>query len=121
MTNYGTLIDNTLHPAPNWMILHGAMVTNPKAKHFAALNGEPAPHGNRPTSRPISRPSVQPSASRPRRRTSRSSSARSDLAPPGPPRLLSRQAQRDVLLQTACIPFSTRVHSPFKTVAISQS
>ena len=36
--NYGTLIDNTLHPAPRAFMLHGAMVTNPKAEHFAAWN-----------------------------------------------------------------------------------
>ena len=42
MTNYGTVIDNQLHPASNWMILNGAMVTNPKAEHFAALNEERA-------------------------------------------------------------------------------
>ena len=40
--NYGTLIDNTLHPAPRAFMLHGAMVTNPKAEHFAALNEERA-------------------------------------------------------------------------------
>ena len=40
MTNYGTVIDNTLHPAPRAFMLHGAMVTNPKAEHFAALNVE---------------------------------------------------------------------------------
>ena len=40
MTNYGTLIDNRLQLASNWMILNGAMVTNPKAEHFAALNEE---------------------------------------------------------------------------------
>ena len=38
MTNYGTLIDNQLHPAPRAFMLHGAMVTNPKADHFAAWN-----------------------------------------------------------------------------------
>lgn len=54
--NYGTVIDNTLHPAPRAFMLHGAMVT-----------------------------------------------------------------QRDILLQTACISFSTRAHFPFKTAAISQS
>ena len=36
--NYGTVIDNTLHPAPRAFMLHGAMVTNPKAEHFAAWN-----------------------------------------------------------------------------------
>lgn len=56
MTNYGTVIDNTLHPAPRAFMLHGAMAT-----------------------------------------------------------------QRDILLQTACIPFSIRTHSPFKIAAISQS
>lgn len=40
MTNYGTLIDNQLHPAPRAFMLNGAMVTNPKAEHFAALNVE---------------------------------------------------------------------------------
>ena len=43
--NYGTLIDNTLHPAPRAFMLHGAMVTNPKAEHFAALNVERAKQG----------------------------------------------------------------------------
>lgn len=44
--NYGTLIDNTLHPAPRaFMLLHGAMVTNPKAEHFSALNEERATYG----------------------------------------------------------------------------
>lgn len=38
--NYGTLIDNRLHPAPRAFMLNGAMVTNPKAEHFAALNAE---------------------------------------------------------------------------------
>lgn len=35
---YGTVIDNKLHPAPRAFMLHGAMVTNPKAEHFAAWN-----------------------------------------------------------------------------------
>ena len=38
--NYGTITDNRLHPAPRAFMLHGAMVTNPKAEHFAALNAE---------------------------------------------------------------------------------
>ena len=38
--NYGTLENGTLHPAPRAFMLHGAMVTNPKAEHFAALNVE---------------------------------------------------------------------------------
>ena len=42
---YGTLIDNTLHPAPRAFMLNGAMVTNPKAEHFAALNEERAKQG----------------------------------------------------------------------------
>ena len=42
---YGTLIDNRLQLAPNWMILNGAMVTNPKAEHFAALNEERSKQG----------------------------------------------------------------------------
>lgn len=42
---YGTLIDNQLHPAPRAFMLHGAMVTNPKAEHFAALNVERETHG----------------------------------------------------------------------------
>ena len=37
---YGTIIDNQLHPAPRGFLLHGAMVTNPKAEHFADLNVE---------------------------------------------------------------------------------
>ena len=40
MTNYGTIIDNRLHPAPRAFMLNGAMITNPKAEHFAALNEE---------------------------------------------------------------------------------
>lgn len=40
MTNYGTVIDNRLYPAPRAFMLHGAMVTNPKAEHFAVLNVE---------------------------------------------------------------------------------
>lgn len=43
--NYGTLIDNQLHPAPRAFMLHGAMVTNPKADNFAALNEERAKQG----------------------------------------------------------------------------
>lgn len=42
---YGTVIDNQLHPAPRAFMLHGAMVTNPKAEHFAALNEERAKQG----------------------------------------------------------------------------
>ena len=42
---YGILTDNTLHPAPRAFMLHGAMVTNPKAEHFAALNEERAKQG----------------------------------------------------------------------------
>ena len=42
---YGTIIDNILHPAPRAFMLHGAMVTNPKAEHFAALNEERAKQG----------------------------------------------------------------------------
>ena len=42
---YGTLIDNQLRPAPRAFMLHGAMVTNPKAEHFAALNAERAKYG----------------------------------------------------------------------------
>jgi len=43
--NYGTLIDNQLHHAPRALVLRGAMVTNPKAEHFAALNEERAKSG----------------------------------------------------------------------------
>lgn len=45
MTKYGTIIDNQLHLAPRAFVLHGAMVTNPKAEHFAALNEERAKDG----------------------------------------------------------------------------
>ena len=45
MTKYGTLINGTLHPAPRAFMLNGAMVTNPKAEHFAALNVERAKQG----------------------------------------------------------------------------
>lgn len=43
--NYGTVIDNQLHPAPRAFMLNGAMVTNPKAEHFATLNDERAKQG----------------------------------------------------------------------------
>ena len=43
--NYGTVIENQLHPAPRAFMLHGAMVTNPKAEHFAALNEGRAKQG----------------------------------------------------------------------------
>lgn len=42
---YGTIIDNQLRPAPRAFMLHGAMVTNPKAEHFARLNEERATQG----------------------------------------------------------------------------
>jgi len=42
---YGTVIDKQLHPAPRAFMLNGAMVTNPKAEHFAALNEERAKQG----------------------------------------------------------------------------
>lgn len=45
MTNYGTIIDNQLQLAPCAFMLYGAMVTNPKAEHFAALNAERAKQG----------------------------------------------------------------------------
>lgn len=45
MTHYGTIIDNKLHHAPRAFMLRGAMVTNPKAEHFAALNEERAKQG----------------------------------------------------------------------------
>lgn len=38
--NYGTLENGIMKPAPRAFMLHGAMVTNPKAEHFAALNEE---------------------------------------------------------------------------------
>lgn len=43
--NYGTIIDNQLQLAQNWMMLNGAMVTNPKAEHFTALNEERSKQG----------------------------------------------------------------------------
>lgn len=43
--NYRTVIDNKLHPAPRAIVVNGAMVTNPKAEHFAALNEERAKKG----------------------------------------------------------------------------
>ena len=43
--NYGTVINNILHLAPRAFMLHGAMVTNPKAEHFSALNVERAKQG----------------------------------------------------------------------------
>jgi hypothetical protein len=42
MTKYGTVENNILTPAPRALMLNGAMVTNPKAEHFAALNEERA-------------------------------------------------------------------------------
>ena len=46
--NYGTVIDNQLQLAPRAFMLRGAMVTNPKAEHFAALNEERAKQGLQP-------------------------------------------------------------------------
>jgi hypothetical protein len=40
MTTYGTVTNNILTLAPRAIIVNGAMVTNPKAEHFAALNAE---------------------------------------------------------------------------------
>lgn len=37
---YGTLISNTLHPAPRAIRIGGAVVCNPRAEDFAALNVE---------------------------------------------------------------------------------
>ena len=45
MSNYGTVIDNQLQLAPRAFMLRGAMITNPKAEHFAALNEERAKQG----------------------------------------------------------------------------
>jgi hypothetical protein len=45
MIKYGTLIDSFLHLAPCAFMFHGAMITNPKAEHFAALNEERAKQG----------------------------------------------------------------------------
>ena len=45
MTKFGTVIDNRLYPAPRAFMLDGAMVTNPKAEHFAAWNEERAKQG----------------------------------------------------------------------------
>ena len=45
MSNYGTVIDNQLQLAPRAFMLRGAMITNPKAEHFAALNVERAKQG----------------------------------------------------------------------------
>jgi hypothetical protein len=46
--NYGTVTNNILTPAPRAIIVNGAMVTNPKAEHFAALNAERAKLGKPP-------------------------------------------------------------------------
>ena len=43
--NYGTLENGIMKPAPRAFMLHGAMVTNPKAEHFAELNVERAKQG----------------------------------------------------------------------------
>ena len=45
---FGTVENNILHPAPRAFMLHGAMITNPKAEHFAALNEERAKQGKPP-------------------------------------------------------------------------
>lgn len=42
---FGTVENNILHPAPRAFMLNGAMVTNPKDAHFAALNEERAKKG----------------------------------------------------------------------------
>ena len=42
MTTYGTVTNNILTLAPRAIVVNGAMVTNPKAEHFAALNEERA-------------------------------------------------------------------------------
>lgn len=46
--NYGSPENGTLHPAPRAFMLYGAMVTNPKAEHFAALNAEREKEGKPP-------------------------------------------------------------------------
>lgn len=38
--NYGTIIDNKLHPAPRAIRIGGAVVCNPRAEDFARLNAE---------------------------------------------------------------------------------
>ena len=43
--NYGALENGIMKPAPRAFMLNGAMVTNPKAEHFAALNAERAKQG----------------------------------------------------------------------------
>ena len=43
--NYGALENGIMKPAPRAFMLNGAMVTNPKAEHFAALNEERAKQG----------------------------------------------------------------------------
>ena len=47
-TKYGTVENNILILAPRAFMLHGAMVTNPKAEHFAALNAEREKEGKPP-------------------------------------------------------------------------
>lgn len=42
---FGTVENNQLQLAPRAFMLRGAMVTNPKAEHFAALNAERAKQG----------------------------------------------------------------------------
>lgn len=42
---YAKLVNGILHPAPRAFMLNGAMVTNPKAEHFTALNEERAKYG----------------------------------------------------------------------------
>lgn len=48
MTNYGTVIDNTLHSAPRAIRIGGAVVCNPRAEDFARLNVERAKEGKPP-------------------------------------------------------------------------
>ena len=47
-TKYGTVANNILTFAPRAIIVNGAMVTNPKAEHFAALNVARAKEGKPP-------------------------------------------------------------------------
>jgi len=46
--NYGTVTNNILTPAPRAIIVNGAMVTNPKAEHFAVVNAEREKQGKPP-------------------------------------------------------------------------
>lgn len=48
MTKYGTVTNNILTLAPRAIVVNGAMVANPKDKHFAVVNAERERQGKPP-------------------------------------------------------------------------